>query len=277
MLFGYSASCPTPLVHTYIKRKNMRLTCRPFALLLVLLFSLNSAAQLSKEDVSDTKQLGGSVTVTAPTLTKSPGTTFNVALNASDTTGQGITGYDLSLDFDSTVIQYNGCTLVGTIFNSYPFSCNIFPAPNTIDVAVGGTTNTIGSGAIVIFSFTAVGPVGSVSPLNFSFFQFNEGDPADITVNGSITLFPTTAANSSVSGRVLTADGSAIRNARVVFTDSEGEVRSAVSNPFGYFVVEGLPAGRTYVVSTWSKGYNFDPVTLSIVEDMADFEIRSME
>jgi hypothetical protein len=167
--------------------------------------------------------------------------------------------------------------MVGTIFSAAPFSCNIFPAPNTIDVAVGGINPVSGAGPIVIFSFTAIGSAANVSLLTFTFFQFNEGDPAHVPVNGSITLAAPTAANTSVSGRVLTADSSAIRNARVVFTDAEGVGRSAVSNPFGYFTVEGLPAGQTYVVSTWAKGYNFDPVTISVVDEISDLEIHALE
>lgn len=257
----------------------MRLICRPIVLLLVLLFSLSADAQFDKVPVSKTAApLGGVVTLTAPTTNVTPGSNFNVALVASDTTGQGITGYDLSLVFDSTVIQYNGCTSAGTIFSATSPFCNVFPPPNTIDVSMSAITPVSGSGPVIVFNFTAIGSVGNVSPLTFSFFEWNEGDPADLTVNGAITLaFPPTSANASVSGRVLTAAGTAIRNARVVFTDAEGVGRSAVSNPFGYFRIDGLPAGQTYVVSTWAKGYNFEPVTLSVVEDVTGLEIVAME
>lgn len=257
----------------------MRLICRPFVLALVLLFSLSADAQLNKTPISKTTtQLGGLVTITAPTTNATPGSSFNITLTASNTTGQGITGFDLTLLFDPAVIQYNGCTSSGTIFSGTSPFCNLFPGPNEIDVSMSAITPVSGAGPFIVFNFTAIGSVGNVSPLNFTFFQWNEGDPAHTPVNGSVTLaFPPTSANTSVSGRVLTADGTAIRNARVIFTDADGAARSAVSNPFGYFTVEGLPAGQTYVVSTWAKGYNFEPVTLSVVEDITGFEIVAME
>ncbi|HMT06872.1 MAG TPA: PKD domain-containing protein [Pyrinomonadaceae bacterium] len=70
-------------------------------------------------------------------------------------------------------------------------------------------------------------------------------------------LAPTTAA-ASISGRVVTNDGSGVRNAAVSITgNSLSQPRIAKTSSFGYFSVEGLTAGETYVVTVNSKRYTF--------------------
>jgi hypothetical protein len=73
-----------------------------------------------------------------------------------------------------------------------------------------------------------------------------------------IEFFAPTAAQASIAGRVTTADGMAIRNARIVVTgNSLSEPRTAVTGSFGYFSVDGLTAGETYVVTVNSQRYTF--------------------
>ncbi len=85
-----------------------------------------------------------------------------------------------------------------------------------------------------------------------------------------------TAANVSVSGRVLSGK-SGITRAIVSATDSEGTVRTAITNSFGNFRFEGLPAGRTYVFSVAAKGYSFAPQVVAVSEDLADFDFSANE
>jgi len=67
-----------------------------------------------------------------------------------------------------------------------------------------------------------------------------------------------TAAGVSLSGRVTTAEGAGIRNARVVITgDSLPEPRIATTGSFGYYSFEGLQSGQTYVVTVNSQRYTF--------------------
>lgn len=83
-----------------------------------------------------------------------------------------------------------------------------------------------------------------------------------------------TAALVSVSGRATTADGSGIRNANVVLTDSGGSVRSAQTNSFGYFRFEDVAAGQTYVLEISSKKFTFagSVRVLNVQEEIADLE-----
>ncbi|MEP7213310.1 MAG: Ig-like domain repeat protein [Acidobacteriota bacterium] len=83
-----------------------------------------------------------------------------------------------------------------------------------------------------------------------------------------------TAANVSVSGRIVSADGRGIPSARVFITDSAGYARYIVTNPFGYYRFLDVQAGGTYIISVSSKGYVFEPSSIvrQIGEDAADVD-----
>jgi hypothetical protein len=71
-----------------------------------------------------------------------------------------------------------------------------------------------------------------------------------------------TAAEATIAGRAVTADGRGIAKALVVLQGgSLSEPRTALTNPFGYYSFGGLDAGEVYVVSVQSKRHRFtDPV-----------------
>lgn len=92
------------------------------------------------------------------------------------------------------------------------------------------------------------------------------------------TLFSSlspTSAGVSISGRVSTGAeaASGIALARVVVTDANGVAVSSLSNPFGVFSIEGLRAGETYFISVQAKGFQFEPFTLQVNEDISGLEI----
>jgi hypothetical protein len=83
----------------------------------------------------------------------------------------------------------------------------------------------------------------------------------------------TTAAQASVSGRVLTAEGQGIRNAKVVVTgNSIAEPLVTTTGSFGYFTFDGLHTGETYVVTVNSQRYTFSAPSrvISLVDNVAD-------
>jgi len=82
-----------------------------------------------------------------------------------------------------------------------------------------------------------------------------------------------TAANAYVSGRVTTADGHGIRNARVVVTgDSLRQPRVVTTGSLGYFSIEGLQTGQTYVVTVNAQRYTFSTPSrvISLVDNVVD-------
>jgi hypothetical protein len=73
-----------------------------------------------------------------------------------------------------------------------------------------------------------------------------------------LEILPPTAAGVSISGRVMTAEGAGIRNARIVVSGNTLlEPRVVTTGSFGYFQVDGLTAGETYVVTVNSQRYTF--------------------
>ena len=84
-----------------------------------------------------------------------------------------------------------------------------------------------------------------------------------------------TAANVSVSGRVLTANGNGIRNAIVVLTNAQGESRSARTGSFGYYRFSDVQAGETYVISVNSKQFQFSPRTINVSDELTDVDFVS--
>jgi len=108
------------------------------------------------------------------------------------------------------------------------------------------------------------------------------GANANLAVTGCLDMgwdlifVPRTAASAMISGRVTTANGQGIRNAKVVITGSSlSEPIVATTGSMGYYVFDGLESGQTYVVTVFSKRYTFsNPVqVVSLVDNVtnADF------
>ncbi|MBS1793246.1 MAG: carboxypeptidase regulatory-like domain-containing protein [Acidobacteria bacterium] len=89
------------------------------------------------------------------------------------------------------------------------------------------------------------------------------------------------AANALISGRVLTARGTGIRNVLIQVTGPGGVIKNARTNTFGYYKFEDLEVGQTYVLVVWAKKYSFSESTRLIVlnEDLtdADFVAQGLE
>ena len=74
----------------------------------------------------------------------------------------------------------------------------------------------------------------------------------------------------SVSGRVTNSRGQGVFNARVSITDSPRRVRTAITNPFGYYRFDNVVTGGTYTASVLSKSYVFVPRTLQVNDNLTD-------
>lgn len=85
-----------------------------------------------------------------------------------------------------------------------------------------------------------------------------------------------TAANASISGRLVTAEGRPVYGGVVTLTEGP-VVRTAISNPFGYYRFDEIVTGRTYVVGATSKRYFFpdSPVALSVSGDLNDLNFQA--
>src|SRR5690606_41849619 len=67
-----------------------------------------------------------------------------------------------------------------------------------------------------------------------------------------------TAANGTISGRAIKMDGTGIASARIeVLNLSTGEIRYAVTNPFGYYTFQEIETNDLYMVTVSHKRHQF--------------------
>ena len=92
--------------------------------------------------------------------------------------------------------------------------------------------------------------------------------------NVSVTSLAPSAAGVEVGGRVVTGDGQGIRGAYVTISDSTGNSRTAITNPFGYFRFSDVESGQTYVFEIRSKRHTFEnsSVVRTITDSVVDLE-----
>jgi len=163
-------------------------------------------------------------------------------------------------DFQANVLPNNGPLTTGTYMpTTWETPVNSFPAPAPPAPYVEpGNTPFPPIGRTLFGTFGLTNPNGVWS----LYVRDDGGNP--VVLNGSISggwclqIFPPTAAGASISGQVVTAEGAGIRNARVVVSgDTLLEPRTVTTGTFGYFMVDGLQAGETYVVTVNSQRYTF--------------------
>ncbi len=94
----------------------------------------------------------------------------------------------------------------------------------------------------------------------------------------NFTPLAPTAVNASISGRILTADGSGIRNAIISLTTaSTGEIRSVHSKSFGYYKFEEIRVGEIYILRIVSKRFTFEPDTrvVTMLDELTDVDFMA--
>jgi hypothetical protein len=206
--------------------------------------------------------------VSLPNQNAQQNSSATVPINVQDTTGMNVISYEFDLSYDPGVLQLQASPVdtAGTLSNGMSVTVNSSTA-GLLRVAAFGANSMSGAGVLLNLKFTAIGSVGSFSPLTWQRFMFNEGNPQSATTNGQVTISSPTASTVSVSGRVTTANGSGVVKARVTLTDMNGETRTVTTNPFGYFFFTDVPAGETYIFSVSHKRYSFSPQVLTVTEE----------
>lgn len=93
------------------------------------------------------------------------------------------------------------------------------------------------------------------------------GSPVVVQVQGPT---PTSLVSVSVSGRVTRTGGQGIGNIGVFMIDAGGNVRTSITNPFGYYSFTNVTPG-TYTVGASSKRYSFPvPTVMQITDNLSD-------
>ena len=239
---------------------------------------------VSKNAVNETLR---EVRVESTTASAGQMMTVNIRFNAQGDEAE----YGFVLSYDQTKLS-NPVIGAGTAGASVR-SCNIATA-GQINCSLGGfpnnnpTSSDAGIGEIaagtnqllitVQFTVAANASVGE-TPLTLSNLNASSDAPQLFTptaTNGNVTILAQTA-NVSVSGRVLQANGRGVANARVEMTDQSGNVRTVLTNPFGYYRFAEVAVGETYIISGKHKRYEFDAQTLAVNGSLSEVNLTARE
>ncbi len=85
------------------------------------------------------------------------------------------------------------------------------------------------------------------------------------------TACATTAANVSLAGRIVTANGNGVNGATVTVVDDTGFARTVRTGSFGYYRFDDLTAGRTYIVNVTGR-YTFAPRVVQLIDSLYDID-----
>ena len=73
--------------------------------------------------------------------------------------------------------------------------------------------------------------------------------------------FAPTAANVSISGRILSARRRGISGVRITLIAPNGTIRTATSGTFGFYEFQDVPTGKTYTLTVTSRRFAFENQT----------------
>lgn len=221
-------------------------------------------------------------------------------LTLGNTIVAGNGGYNLSRNGSSS-INTNGGNLIGSNSGAGPNFATA-GAPNASGDYVGTSGSPINpllgalgnyGGATPTYSLLAGSPAinhgnncvlnNSCSPAMSAALtndQRGAGFPRQFGAAVDIGAFEyqlaPTAATVSVSGRVLTPDGSGLINAKVILTDGQGNSRAAVSTSFGYYRFEEVRVGEVYLLSVSAKRYQFVPQAVNVMEELNELNLPAL-
>lgn len=198
--------------------------------------------------------------------------TATATVNVSNTSGP------FAVTAPNTAVTWNGATSQTITWNvagttAAPVSAaNVEIAlslngGNTFPLILAASTPNDGSQTVTIPNTTTTQARIRVRGAGNIFFDIS---------NTNFNINVSTAASVSVGGRVLTANGQAVGGARVSLTNPQGETVAALTNPFGYYRFDEIPAGAAYVFSVRSKRYSFNDSVLFVSEDVENYNFTAL-
>ncbi len=173
----------------------------------------------------------------------------------TQTNNAGVTTLIGSLGIDATGV--NGFDIVTSGSSHFGFAAlTVASVPNFYSI-------NLGTGAA-----TLLGPIGG------------DSTPSNNSLRGlaiRATPLPSTAASVEISGRVVTPEGRGIRNARVSITDRDGNQSFVTTSSFGYYTLENVEVGQSYVIGVQSKRYRFESRLVQLVDSLTDINFVGLE
>lgn len=215
------------------------------------------------------------IDIEAGRVTASPNSEVSVPVRIGDVSGKGVVAYQFDISYDSEVLApaANPIATSGTMSDGLAVTVNS-ETPGLLKVVIFGANSLNGSGTLLNLKFTAIGAVGTISPISWQEFMLNEGGALQTkTTDGQVEITAATAQEASIGGRLLTPFGQGVANTRVTLTDTMGASRTILSNGFGQYRFGNVRIGETYTISVESRQHTFTPVTVSVSGDLANVDI----
>lgn len=83
--------------------------------------------------------------------------------------------------------------------------------------------------------------------------------------------------SATVSGRVTTPSGSALRNVVVSITDAQGVRRIATTSSFGIYTFTNVTIGQSHTLMATMKRYRFAPLVLTVTGSLSNADLVGLE
>lgn len=88
--------------------------------------------------------------------------------------------------------------------------------------------------------------------------------------------FTPTAAMVVVAGRVTSGKGTPVAGVYVSILGPQGQMITARTNPFGYYILSDIEVGHTYVVTASRKGFDFQPQVIQVLDEMLNVNFPAL-
>lgn len=159
------------------------------------------------------------------------------------------------------------------------------PSSSTMTVTIDGTvvqTFTEPAAAEAVYSLKTVNlsafANGQPRMLSFNYSRPGGAAGSDSFLLDDVELTATVQQTfATVTGRVFTPTGSALRNASVAMISPEGVRTVATTSSFGVYTFSNVPAGRTYTMTVSTKRYRFTPRSLEINGNLTGIDFVGLE
>lgn len=191
-----------------------------------------------------------------------------------DNLGDKMVGsYQFDIEYDPSVIEPVALAsdIAGTRSEGMTILSNS-PEEGLLKVAAYSAFPVSGDGVYVYLKFRTIGAVGSTTQVTIKEFRFNDGSDEVFAKGGRVSVTREADAT-GVKGRVISALGQPISNARVTLTATDGTTRTTVTSSLGSYEFSGLATGETYTVTVQSKKFTFEPRSVSMTGSPVDLDM----
>lgn len=199
---------------------------------------------------------------------------------------EGAMGFTLSYDqstLSNPIVSFGADTTGGVA----SMTVNTVTHPGRIGVVMdipgngvlpAGTRElvTVQFTVLVVPQVTLISPVGIPGPPPADNVVGNFDDSAELPTvftGGNLTIIAPTAAGVTLGGQVFSSSGRDLGRVTVTLTDTDSNVRTTLSNPFGFYSFEDVTVGRSYIIHAQAKGYTFTPRLVTINDQITNLNI----